>query len=97
MALSQLSKDIRRFARLHALSKKISAELDLLKDGFRELAGDKDAIFQYRDMEVPVTWKERRGWDTALLDQKLGKKADDYKKTSRYAEVSCRKKAEVAA
>ena len=94
MVLSQLAKNIRRFHRLQAIVKRCEKEIDALKSDFRERAGDEDVVFEYRDMEVPVTWKERQSWDGQRLATHFGDKADGFKKTSRYAEVGCRKKAE---
>jgi len=98
MALSQLSKNIRRLHALHAQQKETAKEIDALKTYFRAEAGDVDTVFQYRELEVPVTWKERMSWDGDKLQVALGEKAGEFKKTSRYAEVGCRTaKAEVAA
>lgn len=95
MALSELTKNIRRLHLVNAEKKKLEKEEDSLKAFFRTQAGDVDMIFtdDAKGIEVPVTWKERTGWDTDALAKKLGTAADECRKTSRYAEVSCRKKA----
>ena len=93
MALTALTKKIRRFHAVHAQLKKLTAEADALKEYFRGKAGDTDTVFtdEKKGLEVPVIWKERTGWDGDKLAAKFGAESDQYKKTSRYAEVSCRK------
>ena len=92
MALPTLAQNIVRFHELSATSKEIEAERDALKIFFRKEAGTVDAVFKHKDIEVPVTWKERSSWDSDTLNQRLGKDAAACKKVSRYAEVSCRMK-----
>jgi hypothetical protein len=92
MALSKLGQHIRRFHALHAEHKEREKELDALKAYFREKAGEADHVFELGELQVPVTWKERSSWDSDLLTSEFGAQAAAFKKTSRYAEVSCRRK-----
>lgn len=93
MALTQLQKNIRRYAELHAVYKDAEKELGLLKDFFRAESKGLDTAFHYGKDEVIVTSKSRTGWDTEALVKLAGKKADGCKKTTTYLEVSCRKAA----
>lgn len=76
MALSDRAKKIRRYFKLHAQNKVLAKELDELKDYFKTESGGEDCVFTYRNIEIPVTWKERSGYEV---------------KPSRYQEVTCRK------
>lgn len=76
MALSDRAKKIRRFAKLHAQLKAVSKELEPLKDYFKAESGGEDCVFQYRDIEIPVTKKHRDGYTVGPSD---------------YLEVTCRR------
>lgn len=93
MALSDLSKKIRRYHVLHAAAKAAEKELDALKEWFRTESGGADASFKYADKEVVVTRKTRSSWDGDKLTVTLGAKVEEFKKTSSHLEVSCRKTA----
>lgn len=88
---AELARNVRRFHALHAELKEGEAQMDGLKKYFRERAGDTDTVFVDKDLEVPVTWEERSGWDGAKLEQHFGEKAPEFKKTSRFAKVGCRR------
>lgn len=87
---AELARNVRRFHALHAEQKELEAQMAALKTFFRDRAGETDAVFVANQLEVPVTWKGRSGWDGDKLEQHFGDKAGDFKKVIRYAEVSCR-------
>ena len=93
MALSDVSKKIRRYHVLHAQAKLADNELEALKEWVRTESGGADAAFRYADKEVVVTKKSRSSWDGDKLTVTLGAKVDEFKKTSSHLEVSCRKAA----
>lgn len=93
---AELARNVRRFHALHAELKHGEKELDALKAFFRAEAGDVDTVFVDKDLEVPVTWEERTGWDGPALELCLGVRAPEFKKTTRYAKVGCRKAEEAA-
>lgn len=96
MALSDVSKKIRRYHVLHAQAKAAEKELEALKEWFRTESGGSDASFKYADKEVVVTKKSRSSWDGDKLTVTLGAKVDEFKKTSSHLEVTCRRTAAAA-
>lgn len=97
MALSQQSQNVRKIHQVYERYKEAERELEALKTYFREQAKGEDVTFSYRELDVVVTSKSRSGWDQDKLTLLLGDKADGYRKTSSYLEVSCRKSAKAAA
>ena len=95
MALSQLTKDIRRYHKLSDDLKPLEKEREALKDRFRELAKEAggDAVFQdpVKGLEVVVTREEASRLDTKKIRADHGEK---YDATSISFKVTARKMAE---
>lgn len=91
MPLSEQSKNVRLFQKLHSQYREVGKRLDALKEFFRTQSGGEDVAFKYRDTEVVVTNKSRESWDSDALSLKLGEDIGEFKKTSSYQEVTCRK------
>lgn len=80
MALSQLTKDIRRYHKLTDQTKPLEKEREALKTKFRALASDAggDAVFQdpVKGLEVVVTREEASRLDTKEVRADHGAKYD---------------------
>ena len=80
MALSQLTKDIRRYHALTNDLKPLEKEREALKDRFRELAKEAggDAVFPdpAKGLEVAVTRAESSRLDTKAIRADHGEKYD---------------------
>lgn len=87
----ELAEKIKRFHSVNERRKLLEKEEEALRDWFKAEAKGQEIVFQWNDIEVPVTLESRTSLDSKALRVAYGDKIKRFEKKSTYWKVSVRK------